>query len=192
MRGRPICGVSLVRTAVLCVLSTAILIKPLVAQQTKNPPHIHPEAVELERLKYFIGSWSLTARIERSPASDGGEFQQSQTVEWMQGEHFLISHTATKGPLGDTSSLVVTGFDSKERKFAYHSFQSTGIAEHGTGSVEGKIWTWVSEPPEMDVRLQRRFTLTEITPEKYSFLLEITQDGTTWTTVMHGEAQRQR
>jgi Protein of unknown function (DUF1579) len=165
---------------------------PMLAQQTTDPPHIHREGNELEKLNYFVGSWVLKAKIERSATSDGGEFQQTQTVEWMKGEHFLVSHANTKGSLGETFGLVVTGFDPKEKKFAYHSFHSTGVGEHGTGTVDGKTWTWVSEPPEMDVRLQRRFVLTELSPEKYSFLLEITSDGKTWTTAMQGEAQKQQ
>ena len=175
-----------------CILCAALGGNTLAAQQTKSPPHIHQEPADLQRLNYFVGSWVLKANIEKGPAAEGGEFRQLLKVEWMKGEHFLISHSETQGSLGDTFGLVVTGFSAKEKKFVYHSFHSTGISERGTGTVEGKTWTWVSEPPEQEVRLQRRFTMTELTPDKYSFLLEITPDGKNWTTAMQGEAQKQQ
>jgi hypothetical protein len=162
------------------------------ARQTKNPPHIHMEDQEhLNELNYFVGSWVLKANVNQSIASEAGEYEQSQKVEWMKGEHFLISRTETKGTLGETSGLAVTGYDSDQKKFLYHSFHSTGSAEHGSGSLDGKTWTWVSEPSRTEIHLQRRITLVEVTPDEYSFKLEIAPDGKNWTTVMNGRATKQ-
>jgi hypothetical protein len=163
-----------------------------IAGQTKNPPHIHQEdQKELDKLNYFVGSWVLKAKVNQSIASEGGEYQQSQKVEWMKGEHFLISHSEMKGVLGDTFGLAVTGYEPGQKKFVYHSFHSTGSAEHGSGSLDTKTWTWVSEPSKMDERLQRRITLVELTADEYSFQLEIAPDGKNWTTVMLGKATKE-
>jgi len=160
--------------------------------QTKNPPHIHLEDQgELNELNYFVGSWVLKAKVTESISSEAGEYQQSQKVEWMKGEHFLISHTETKGALGDTFGLAITGFDPDQKKFLYHSFHSTGSAEHGSGSLAGKTWTWLSEPSKIDIHLQRRITLVELTADEYSYLLEISPDGKNWTTVMQGKATKE-
>ena len=102
----------------------------------------------------------------------------------------LVSHSETKGVLGDTFGLAITGFDPDQKKFVYHSFHSTGSAENGTGSFDGKTWTWMSEPSKIDVHLQRRITLVEVTPDEYSFQLEIAPDGKNWTAAMQGKAEK--
>jgi hypothetical protein len=180
-----------VRLFLFC-LTFIVVFPALVSGQTKSPPHIHSEdQKELDELNFFVGSWVLKAKVEQSVASEAAEFQQSQKVEWMKGEHFLISHSETKGALGETFGLAVTGFDPDQNKFVYHSFHSTGSAEHGSGSVDGKTWIWLSEPSKIDVHLERRITLVELSADQYSFLLEITPDGKSWTRVMEGKATKE-
>jgi uncharacterized protein DUF1579 len=133
----------------------------------------------------------MKAEVKKSLTTEGGELIQTYQIEWMKGGHFLVSRTDTKGPLGESSGLSITGFDPKQKNFQYHSFQSSGISEHGNGTVDGRVWRWTSEPPETERRLQRRFTITELSASKYSLLLEITTDGTEWTTVMSGTAEKQ-
>lgn len=179
-----------VRALLLCMLCASVGSTAL-SQQTKTPPHIHREGNELTKLNYFVGSWVLKATARPSPMSKGGEFEQTQTVRWMEGQHFLVSNTHTSGALGDSFGLAVTGFDSKEKNFEYRSFHSDGVVEHGTGTLDGKTWNWISDRASMDERLQRRITLTELSREKYSYLLEISSDGTNWIKVMQGEAEKQ-
>jgi hypothetical protein len=162
------------------------------AGQTKNPPHIHAEdQKQLDELDYFVGSWVLKATVNRSIAFGAGEYLQSQKVEWMKGEHFLISHSETKSTLGATFGLAVTGYDPDQKKFVYHSFHSTGGIEHGSGSLDGKTWTWISEPSKLDLHLQRRITSVELSRDEYSYRLEVAPDGKSWTTVMEGKATKE-
>jgi hypothetical protein len=179
------------RTLLLCLLCASAGSSPVLPQQTKTPPHIHREGDALEKLNYFVGSWVLKATVPPGPMSEGGEFEQTQTVQWMEGQHFLISNTHTTGALGESFNLAVTGFSFKDKKFDYRSFHSNGVVEHGTGIVDGKTWTWISEPPTMDERLQRRVTLTELSTDKYSYLLEVSPDGRNWAKVMQGGAEKQ-
>jgi hypothetical protein len=177
----------------LSILAVVFYFAVSVPSQTKNPPHIHLEdQKELSDLNYFVGSWILTAAVNPGKAGGGGEYQQIQIIEWMKGEHFIVSHTETKGSLGNTVGLAVTGFDPDQKKFAYHAFNSTGAVEHGTGSFDGKTWIWLSEPSKPDSHLQRRITMVEVSPKEYILQLEVAPDGKNWDTVMKGKAMKKQ
>jgi hypothetical protein len=171
------------------ILFLGFIVALVIMAQEQTPPHIHHEnEKELSNLGYFVGSWILTATVGQGESKASGEYRQAQKIQWMKGEHFLISNTETKGTLGDSVGLAVTGFDADLKKFVYHAFNSTGTVEHGTGVFDGKMWIWLSEPPKPEVHLQRRITLVEVGPKEYTFKLETTPDSKNWGTVMEGRA----
>ena len=71
--------------------------------------------------------------------------------------------------------------------FTYDEFTSTGEAVHSTGTVEGDTWTWLSDSKMGSQMMKGRFTVKVLSPAAYNFKFEVSQDGTSWTTVMDGK-----
>jgi hypothetical protein len=175
----------MIRLACMLLLSCSAL----VAQQT-TPPHIH-EAQPIEKLGYFIGTWTVTGQIKSPEEAGSGAVDETVRFRWMKGRHFVICDSEMKGKLGDSIGVSMLGYNNKDDKFVYHSFNSVGMSEYGSGTLDGHSWVWLSNGPVRENQMQRRFTITEQPPDKYSLQIEVSSDGKNWTLLMNGQAQRQ-
>ena len=55
-----------------------------------------------------------------------------------------------------------------------------------TGKREGKTWHWTSEMKMGSETMKTRVTITETSPTSHSFKMEMSSDGSNWTTAMDG------
>ncbi|HTF44874.1 MAG TPA: hypothetical protein VK641_13280, partial [Terriglobales bacterium] len=65
-----------------------------------------------------------------------------------------------------------------------------GEAEHSKGTVDGDTWTWAADEKMGATTVKGRYTMKVLSPTAYSFKFEMSQDGTSWTTVMDGKSTK--
>lgn len=175
--------VSLVVCAGLFTLVTAA---SLCAQM--GPPAPAPE---LKKVEFMAGNWTAEGTMNPGPGMPGGKFTSSSHAEWMQGNYFLVNHSDSEFPaMGKMQELAVLGYDSDRKVYTYTAYNSMGQAETSTGTVDGDMWTWLSDEHFGSTTMKGRFTMKVLSPTSYNMKFELSPDGKDWNTVMEGKATK--
>ncbi len=160
-------------------------------------PSVHAQmgplkpAPELKKLDYFVGTWKMDGEMKPGPMGPGGKMMETEKVQWMDGNFFLVMNDDFKGDMGSGTGVAYLGYDSNDKMYTYDAFNSTGEAEHSKGNVDGDTWTWTSDEKMGGMTVKGRFIVKTLTPTSYNFKFDMSQDGTNWSTVMEGKATKQ-
>ena len=145
-------------------------------------------APELKKLDYFAGNWKVEGDIKPGPMGPGGKFSGTDAWGWMEGGFFLVNHSKFAGAgMGSGSGTSFMGYDTEKKVYTYDEFNSVGETVHSTGTVEGNTWIWLNDAKMGPKMMKGRFTMMILSPMSYTFKFEVSQDGTTWNTVMEGK-----
>ncbi len=175
--------VSLAALVVCCALLTAV------SMQAQAPP---PPAPELQKLDFLTGHWTEQGTATMGPpGTPSTKWTQTSDGEWMDGKYFLVRHSDVDlGPMGKGKEMTVYGYDSDNKVYTSTAFDSWGEAVKSTGTVDGDTWVWTSEEHMGAMTMKGRFTMKILSPTSYTMKFEMSQDGTTWMTVVEGTATK--
>ena len=172
------------------VMMSAALVGFAVSARPQQPEMPKP-APELKKLDYLVGKWKVEGEAKPGPMGPGGKFTGTDAWVWMEGSFYLVNHSKfAGGGMGEGSSIAFMGYDTDKKVYTYDEFNSMGETVHSTGTVEGDTWTWLSDSKMGTQMMKGRFTTKTLSPTSYSFKFEMSQDGTTWNTVMEGKATK--
>ncbi len=173
---------SAVAFVVLLVFAAAI--------SAQTPPQAPKPGPEHKRLAYFAGDWTSEGEAKPSPFGPGGKFTSKDHTRWQPGGFFLVTHSEWKGAMGDGTGLAVMGYNSDEKVYTYHEFNSMGEAVSSKGTVAGDTWTWNSESKMGGKVMKTRFTIKELSPTSYSYKFEMAPQGGEWATIVEGKSTK--
>jgi Protein of unknown function (DUF1579) len=147
-------------------------------------------APELKKLDFLVGTWNDQGDMKASPMGPGGKMTMTEKNDWMPGGFFLTLHTNFTSEMGSGSGMAFMGYDADNKQYTYDEFNSMGERSHSTGSLDGDTWTWLGDQKMGSQTMKGRFTMKVLSPSSYSFKYEMSQDGTTWNTVMDGKSTK--
>jgi hypothetical protein len=168
------------------ILATILLSAAALAQMEQPKP-----SPELKKLDAFAGTWTLDGTMKPSSMGPGGTMTESEKCEWMEGGFYLVCHSDYKGTIGSGVGLSVLGYSPEDRAYTYREFNSFGEFEDSRGHVDGDTWTWTSDEKMGEMTMHGRFTMKITSDKAYTFMFEMSQDGTKWMDVMDGKASKQ-
>jgi Protein of unknown function (DUF1579) len=145
---------------------------------------------ELKKLEYFVGTWSSEGEMKPGPLGPGGKFTGTDRIEWMDGGFFLVGHGEGDSSMGHEKGMAFWGYDTENKVYTYHAFNSMGEAISATGTPEGDSWTWTNEEKMGGKLMKGRYSIKELSPTSYTFKLEMQPEGGAWGTVMEGKATK--
>lgn len=152
------------------------------------PPAPKP-GPELKKLDYFGGNWNCPGEMKPGPMGPGGKMTMAEESKWMDGGFYLVMNTKyDTGAMGKGTGTAYLGYDSDEKKYTYHEFNSQGEPSESKGTVDGDTWTWISDMKSM----KGRFTEKIVSPTEYSFKFDMSSDGASWTPVMDGKCTKSK
>jgi hypothetical protein len=143
-----------------------------------------------KKLDIFAGTWTLEGDMKPGPMGSGGKMTENEKCEWMEGSFYLVCHTDFKSSMGNGSGISVMGYSADDKAYTYREFNSWGEFDDSKGSQDGDTWTWTSDEKMGGTTMKGRFTMKIISPTSYNFTFEMSQDGTKWTLVMDGKANK--
>ena len=171
-------------------LFLSVLFAMALAAEAQMPP-MKP-GPEQKKLDYFAGNWVLDGNMKPGPMGPGGKMTETESNTWMDGGFFLAMKSDFKSAMGNGTEVSYLGYDPNEKMYTYDSFNSMGEADHSKGTVEGDTWTFTSDEKMGSVTWKGRFVMKVLSPTSYTFKFDMSQDGTTWNTVMDGTATKQK
>lgn len=157
------------------------------AQQPGEAPAPGPEHKKLE---HFVGKWSGTGELKPGPFGPGGKMTWTESCEWLSGGFFVMCKSEGTGPMGETKGIGIIGYDAAEKVYTYYGADNTGWSDYAKGTVKGKTWTYNSEMNMEGQTIHSRYIIeeTSATAQKFSWMMS--QDGSTWDTMMTGESKK--
>ncbi len=170
-------------------LVTSTLLITAVALAQMAPPKPAPE---LKKLDYFAGTWSTTGDMKPGPFGPGGKFTENGNGDWMDGGFFLVLNTTFNSPeMGASKGVAYMGYSPDEKVYTYDAFSSMGDNIHSKGTLDGDTWNWANDMKMGAKTIKTRYTMKVVSPTSYTFKAEMSEDGTTWNTMMEGKATKQ-
>jgi hypothetical protein len=152
-----------------------------------EPPKPGPE---LKKLDFFVGTWTLDGTMKASSMGPGGTMTESEKCEWMEGSFYLVCHSDYKGSMGSGVGLSVMGYSSEDKAYTYREFNSFGEFDDARGHVDGDTWTWTSDEKMGESNMHGKFTMKLTSDKAYTFMYEMSTDGTKWNSMMDGKASK--
>lgn len=175
---------------IMCTALSVLLLTGLATPQ--NPQQAPKPAPELKRLSFFQGTWKVEGEMKPGPFGPGGKMTGTDRAAWDLSRFFLVTHSDMSGGGMNGKSVSYLGYDTQKKQYTYDAFNSFGEAEHATGTVSDKNWTWTSESTMKGQKVNSRGTITEVSPTSYTLNFEYsTDDGKTWAPAMQATATKQ-
>jgi hypothetical protein len=168
------------------ILAVGLVLMAAGLAQEKMPT----PAPEHKKLDMFAGSWTLDGDIKPGPMGAGGKLTENEKCEWMDGNFFVMCHVDFKGASMSGTAFSVMGYSTDDKSYTYREFNSYGEFEDSKGALDGDTWTWTSDEKMGGSTIKGRFTMKVTSPTSYNFKYEMSQDGTTWSTIMDGKATK--
>jgi hypothetical protein len=166
-------------------VSTALLSSVAWAQMDMPKP-----GPELKKLDVFAGAWTLDGAIKAHAMGPAGTMTENEKCEWMEGGFYLVCHSDYKGTMGSGVGLSVMGYSPEEKAYTYREFNSFGEFDDARGHLDGDTWTWTSDEKMGSSVMHGRFTMKMTSDKAYTFMYEMSSDGTKWDDVMDGKASK--
>jgi len=168
------------------ILAAALMLAaPMMAQTPASKP-----GPELKKLDVFVGTWTLDGTMKPGVMGPGGTMTESEKCEWMEGGFYLVCHADYKSSMGNRTELSVMGYSSEDKAYTYHEFSSDGEYVDSKGTIDGDTWTWTNDEKMGGMTMKGRFTIHMTSTSSYTFVFDMSQDGTKWSTVMEGKASK--
>ena len=153
-------------------------------------PSMPKPAPELEKAKFFLGDWKMSGDVKPGPMGPGGTFTGTQRGQWMAGQFFVVlNSTSNLGPMKVTGTGYL-GYNSEEKVYTYHEFNSDGEMVDARGTVDGDTWTWTNEEKMQGKVMKGRFIEKITSPTSYDMKFEMSVDGGEYVTVMEAKATK--
>jgi len=127
----------------------------------------------LAPLRVLVGTWNT---VGTHPLVPGTTFHGRTTFEWLEGGAFLVMRSRIDEP-GIPSAIAVFGTDDATGACSMLYFDERGVSRRYEVRVEGDVWRWWRDAPE----LSQRFTGT-IAADGRTIVGqgEMSRDGGSW------------
>lgn len=173
--------------ALVSSLAVPFLAASILTAQAPEKPKPGPEHQALAR---FAGQWKGSGTMKESPFGPGGPMTWTEQCNWFEGGFSLVCESKGTGPMGSMKGLSILGFNADEKTYTFYGIDNAGWAGRATGTKQGEMWTYQNEEKMGGQSFKTRYVIKETSPTAHTFKWEISTDGSSWTTVMEGQATK--
>lgn len=171
----------------LCTIGLLTFFAAASTALAQAPAGLPKPGPELKRLGYFEGKWTAEGEQKANPFGPAGKFTSKDACEWIMDGFFLKCVGEGKDPLGDVKGLGLMGYDAENKVYTYYGIDSRGMGVPGTGTLEGKTWTYTSTMKMKDKTIKSRYVVQEVSPTEYTFKWEMADEKGNWTALAEGK-----
>jgi hypothetical protein len=145
---------------------------------------------EHEKLGYWVGTWTLDGTMNDGPMGKGGKVSGKTECSWWDGRFAVVCKDSGTSPMGPMRGMGIMSWNREEKRYEYYGIDNAGMQERALGGLEGDSWVYTNDVKMDGKTFKGRYTMTNLKPDSYDFKWEMSEDGTTWNTVMEGTHKR--
>ena len=161
-----------------------------VSMRAQAPQGAPTPGPEVKRLGYFIGTWKEVGTAHMgSMQGPEGKMTTTTKYEWLTGGFFVVGHSDGMTSMGPDHEMSVMGWDPNKKMYTYHAFDNTGEADTAFGTVSGDTWSWNSDDMG-GMPMKLRVTIKEVSKTEFTFKMDVSTDGKTWTTAIESTSTK--
>lgn len=139
------------------------------AQVAQKPPERHAGYAHLEN---FVGKWTVR----------GSEASFTESCDWYHGNYHVVCHSETKRADGSAGhGMSILGF-VPGKGYVYSGIGSRGrYATHHSGTFRDGIFEFLDNTTKDGKPVVARTRLGPFTPAGFTFAVDTSADGGSWT-----------
>jgi hypothetical protein len=158
MRKMPRTRIATISIALLLGVPLWAALQEKTAEKPAIAPAPKPGALEMDRLKFYLGEWDYTETYPKSAFyPNGGKNTGVYTSKLGPGGNSMVENFHSQGPVGDFEGLIVMTWDPREKAYKSYVFGNEfpgALVE--TGQFEGDALVFRSEFPAEGATLKIR------------------------------------
>lgn len=173
-----------------CRLAFSFGILAMVGTALAQTPEAPKPGPEHKVMDFFAGSWLTEGEMKPGPFGPGGKVTSRDVCQWFEGGFQLVCKGRGTGPMGPMISMGVLAYKAADRTYTYYGIDNAGLSELSIGRRSGKTWTFTSTANMAGQSFKSRYTMVETSPVSYTYVWETSTDGTNWSTMLEGKAEK--
>jgi hypothetical protein len=168
------------------ILAVSLICAITVASQEKEKPAAHADR---EKLAAFLGHWESTGRFLDTKISKAKSVTSQTDCAWSpQGQSLMCDQIITDAE-GEHYQLTVYQPNQNDANFTYITLNPGQKPFTGVLSINGDLWTYTG-PPGSAGKYPEIKTVNTVKDGEETFIVQFTEDGKNWTTMIDGSMHR--
>ena len=135
----------------------------------------------LERLSYYVGSWSERGGMRDDPGKPLRPIAGGETCRWAAGRTAVLCEEQTSGAGGGWQGVYILSYDAASGKYHVYGTEKPSGNMHATGEVNGERWVWTVDTPPGAPPV--RYSFTPAGKGKRRMVVEL-GNGSEWATIV--------
>ncbi len=171
----------------LPLLGLVTLVPSFVVAQA--PPEKPTPTPDHERLGYFVGKWNGESEVTQNAFMPAGKYTSSDSCEWFEGRFAVVCRGEGHNPMGVTKGLSFLSYSPEEKAYTYYGLDSSGMTMTSVpkGTYQNGTWVFTEASRMHGKMMNSRYTISDTTPNSYSFKMEMQGEDGSWKTIMQGK-----
>ncbi len=163
---------------------------PLVAQSVPAAPN--PGAQRLQ-LGFFVGTWKYEGEAKPGPLGSGGRVTGTETCEWFSGHFFVVCRSEWVTGTAVSRQMGIVGYSADRQRFSFYDIDDEqGEVAQGWGVFADSTWSWEEAQPIDGRPARQRYTLREISADRFTLREEVAVNAAPWILAETGTAIREK
>lgn len=173
------------------ILAAAGLFLAVVAQAAGT----HPRSPELKKLDIATGRWVFHGKSLTTPYSKAGEWTWHENCRWSSDRIYLVCTFDNTWSGQALKSLVVDTYNTHDKSYWHYEMFSAGASgKHPFSSrmtIRGNTWIEFGEDKDNGKKIKERIVYTYASPTRVDVKIQMSKDGSHWTTLDKGGGIKQ-
>lgn len=157
-----------------------------------TPQQVSPQ---LQKLDIAAGQWVFHGKSLATPHSKAGTWTWHEDCRWSPDRLYLLCTFDNTWSGQSVKSLVVDTWNSHDKSYWHYEMFSAGASgKHPFSSrmtIHGNVWVEHGSESGTGDKTRERIVYTYASPTRVAVEIEISKDGSHWTTVDKGEGVKQ-
>jgi hypothetical protein len=139
----------------------------------------------------FFGHWTGTSKMLDTKFSKAEEVRSVADCKWSPQQDFLVCEQTIDDSHGQHKQLTIFGTNSDGKKYTFYTLFGNGKPAYmGSLKIDGNVWEYGPSEDAKDKYPLFRTVNTFNNGVELSDT-DFTEDGKTWTKMLHGELKKQ-
>ena len=157
--------------------------------------NMQPLSPQLKKLDIATGRWVFHGKSLTTPYTKAGDWTWLENCRWSSDRAYLVCTFDNTWSGQAVRSLVVDTYNTHDKSYWHYEMFSAGASgKHPFSSrmtIRGNVWTEYGSDESKGKQIKERIVYTYVSLTRVSVAIQLSKNGTHWTTIDRGEGIKQ-